>query len=306
MSLTYRYAARPEVLTISVKKVFPRDGGPSFHAFECEHMDELIREVMSGNTGRAGSIVHWPGSTVPIEVVRLFDYVILASVPDRYCDNGGILRPWKHADLPTAFQGKKHGTTFFAGFEQRVFSQERVPAKKPAAPKFERAPTPIPAPARRRDKSTPPLFTPVGFPPFPVPPTFAVPPPPTPTPVFPPVVPTWPVFAPVRAFVPPTIRLPSPPTVPRTPPPSTPDSMPDLIDDDLEIPELPEVHTPEYLPEIPPAPVCPFSPVPSTPDDCPPLSELIDVEDLAWDEFLREPLLPQEHAPAMDPWVHFG
>lgn len=137
----HQYNTRPEVLTITAKTVTHAKTKKTFTAFECEHMEELIQEIQRGNTERAGSIVHWPEPTdIPLEALCLFDYVILSSIPDHLCDNGGMFRPWKHDDLPATFKGKRHGTTFFAGFEKRTFHPDIQPMKR-LRPK--RRPSPV-------------------------------------------------------------------------------------------------------------------------------------------------------------------
>lgn len=140
---------RPEILKITEKQVVTKPStrcpySRTFWAYEVECMDELLREVNEqGRNAQVGSIVEWSSSQIiPSDVFRLFDWVICASIPSTYWDDGGIVRPAKWPFLPNVWS-KRSVTTFMAGFEKDPVKPK--PAVVPRTLIKTRPDTPVPA-----------------------------------------------------------------------------------------------------------------------------------------------------------------
>lgn len=171
---------------------------------------------------RAGAIYHWDGTIdMPPSVLHLFDFVMLSELPKALWEEGGMVRPRNCVGRLPTIKGRKHGISFFAGWERALQPPRRwpqppvPPIRRPpslASPSMfaaspERPPTP-------RPRGTPEVFVlppaqvltedeeetarvagafePEPYPEFPAPPTSPPPPPPSSSPPASPPTPSIP------------------------------------------------------------------------------------------------------------------
>lgn len=134
---------RPQVLKITKRDIHRKPSKRSpvptiMPAYECEHLDDMLREFLYGDgEQQVSTVALWEceddSCTIPAGVFKLFDWVICQHIPQDYWDVGSVVHTWKHDSLPDV-QAKRKTVTFFAGFEKRTFKKHQPAPRKSSIP----------------------------------------------------------------------------------------------------------------------------------------------------------------------------
>lgn len=144
---------RPEVITIQ-------------NVTDCKLWEQVLKKDLQSQA-RVGNIFHWVGSKpMPLCVFDQFDFLILSDLPKDAWEEGGIVRPRNSfKKLPLYVKGRKHGITFFAGWETRATLPPLIQRPPSLASPLATALSPFPRPPTPRPRTTPTVFTVFPFPP---------------------------------------------------------------------------------------------------------------------------------------------